>query len=54
MGTGQEERFLGHEDVLTVNAGEKKKKVETGITVFTRMQDEVFLLNLSFKYERSF
>ena len=37
--------------VLTLNA--EKNKVETGITIFTRMQDEVFLLNLALKYKRS-
>jgi hypothetical protein len=44
MVTGQEERFLEHACVLMLNAG--KNNVETGITVFTQMQDEVFLLNL--------
>jgi hypothetical protein len=40
-----------HAYVLRLNAG--KNNVETGITVFTRMQDEVFLLNLALKYDRS-
>jgi hypothetical protein len=40
MITGQE-TFLEHAFVLTLNDG--KNKVETGITVFTQMQDEVFL-----------
>jgi len=51
MVTGQEERFLEHACVLMLNAG--KNNVATGITVFTPMQDEVFLLNLAHKYERS-
>jgi hypothetical protein len=42
--TGQEERFLEHAYVLMLNAGENN--VETGITVFTRMQDEVNFLNV--------
>jgi len=51
MVTGQEGRFLEHVYVLMLNAG--KNNAETGITVFTQMQDEIFLLNLALKYERS-
>jgi hypothetical protein len=44
MVTGQEERFLEHAYVPMLNAGENN--VGTGNTVFTRMQDDVNLLNM--------